>query len=102
MLGLSACVTENVTTGENVPRGDQKYPFAKVEQAAERLTVGMSKTQVLMLLGSPAEMSESGNEWVYLPERYAILVPAKALHLEFRDDALTDHGFRAIVLGARL
>jgi outer membrane protein assembly factor BamE (lipoprotein component of BamABCDE complex) len=97
-----ACVTENVTTGEMVPRGDQKHPFAEVEKAAEGLKVGMSKRQVLLLLGSPAEMSEDGDVWVYLPERYGILIPAKALRLEFRQQALAEHGFQPIVLGARL
>jgi hypothetical protein len=98
----SACVTENVTTGEMVPRGKQKYPFEKVEKAADQLKVGMNKREVLLLLGSPAETSESGDLWVYLPERYAILVPARALRLEFEGESLTDYGYRAIVLGTRL
>lgn len=105
LLGLciaAACVTENRTTGEAVPRGNQKYPFEKVEKAAEDLEVGMSKTQTLLLLGSPAEMDDSGNVWIYLPERHGILVPARALRLEFRDQVLAEHGFQAIVLGARL
>jgi hypothetical protein len=103
LLGLSAaCVTENATTGEVIPRGRQKYPFEQVEKAAEDLAVGMSKTQVLLLLGSPAEMSEKGDVWVYLPERYGILIPAKALRLEFRVNDLAEYGFQPIVLGARL
>src|SRR5688572_13801454 len=80
---VTACVTENTTTGEVVPRGDQKYPFERVEKAAEDLKAGMDKMQVLLLLGSPAEKDESGNVWVYLPERYGIVVPARALRLQF-------------------
>lgn len=102
LAAAPACVTENATTGEVVPRGDQKYPFEKVEKAAEDLKVGMDKMQVLLLLGSPAEKDESGNVWVYLPERYAILVPARALRLQFGPQGLEEHGFRPIVLGARL
>ena len=103
VLGLSAaCVTEDAVTGEKVPRGDQKYPFARVEDAAKDLALGQSKMQVLLMLGSPAEKSDNGNVWVYLPERYAILIPAKALRLEFDQDKLTDFGFQPIVLGARL
>jgi len=98
----AACVTENRTTGEVVPRGNQKYPFARVEKAAEGLVVGMNRTQVLLLLGSPAETSEAGDVWIYLPERYGILIPAKALRLEFRDQVLAEYDFQAIVLGARL
>jgi outer membrane protein assembly factor BamE (lipoprotein component of BamABCDE complex) len=102
-LGLSAaCVTEDTTTGELVPRGDQKYTFERVEKAAERLAVGMTKTEASLLLGSPAETSESGDVWVYLPERYGILIPTKALRLEFHEQVLAEYGFQAIVLGARL
>lgn len=99
---LTGCVTENLTTGEVVPRGNQKYPFEQVEKAAEGLEVGMSKVQALRLLGSPAETDEKGDVWVYLPERHGILVPARALRLEFRDQRLAEFGFRSIVLGARL
>lgn len=101
-LGASACVTENAQTGEPVPRGDQRYPFDKVQELAKRLEKGMSKPQVLVLLGSPAEIDAEDNQWIYLPERYGILIPAKALRLEFKDQVLTDFGYRAIVLGAQL
>jgi len=97
-----ACVTQNATTGEVVPRGNQKYPFEKVEKAAEGLALNMGKTEVLLLLGSPAEMAESGDVWIYLPERYGILIPARALRLEFSGQVLADYGFQPIVLGTRL
>jgi outer membrane protein assembly factor BamE (lipoprotein component of BamABCDE complex) len=100
--GTTACVTENTTTGEMVPRGNQSYPWDKVKQLAQRLEKGMVKGHVQMLMGSPAEKDEGGNEWVYLPERYAILIPAEALHLEFKDSVLVDFGYRPIVLGAQL
>jgi outer membrane protein assembly factor BamE (lipoprotein component of BamABCDE complex) len=102
LCATPSCVTENLTTGEVVPRGDQKLPFEKVEANAEKLREGMSPTQVMMLLGSPAEKSDNDTVWIYLPERYAILVPARALRLEFKDRVLVDHGYRPIVLGARL
>ena len=99
---LGACVTQNTETGEYIPRGNQRYEFSKVEKAAERLQDGMSKAQVLMLLGSAAEMDDQGNTWIYLPERYGILIPARALQLEFKDGVLVSHGYRPIVLGAKL
>jgi outer membrane protein assembly factor BamE (lipoprotein component of BamABCDE complex) len=103
VFGLAiACVTENTTTGEMVPRGNQRYEWSKVEKASDRLVVGMSKSQVEYLLGSPAEKDKNGDVWVYLPERYGILIPAKALRLEFRQGLLTDFGFQTIVLGARI
>ena len=101
-FSASSCVTQNMDTGEMVPRGDQRYPFAKVEKEAERLQDGMTKQQVLMLLGSPAEIDKENDLWVYLPERYGILIPARALRLQFKDGLLSEHGYRAIVLGARL
>ena len=98
---LGACVTEDATTGEPIPRGNQRYEFAKVEKYAEQLQDGMTKAQVLMLLGSAAEMDDAGDTWIYLPERYGILIPARALQLEFKDSVLVSHGYRPIILGAK-
>jgi len=98
----ASCVTHNVTTGEAVPREGQKYPFEKVEKAAERLQVGLTKAQVLMMLGSPAESDSNHDVWIYLPERYGILVPARALRLQFADEVLAEYGYRPIVLGTQL
>jgi outer membrane protein assembly factor BamE (lipoprotein component of BamABCDE complex) len=99
---IPACVTYDNETGEYIPRGNQRYEFSKVVKAADELRTGMTKAQVLLLLGSPAEKDEGGDRWIYLPERYAILVPARALQLDFKDSALVEHGYRAIVLGTRL
>lgn len=101
-LGCASCVTENTTTGEMVPRGNQRYPFEKVEKEAARLQDGMTKYQVTLLLGSPAEVDKADDVWVYLPERYAVIVPARALRLQFKDGKLQEHGYRAIVLGVQL
>jgi outer membrane protein assembly factor BamE (lipoprotein component of BamABCDE complex) len=98
----SACVTENTTTGEMVPRGNQRYPWDQVQERAKRLENGMSKGQVLNLMGSPAETDEEDVHWTYLPERHGILVPAKALHLKFVNGVLAEHEYRSIVFGAQL
>jgi outer membrane protein assembly factor BamE (lipoprotein component of BamABCDE complex) len=100
--GTSACVTQNAETGEMIPRGKQRYPWDKVTELAKQLQKGMSKPQVLVLMGSPAEIDKEDNHWIYLPERYGILIPARALRLEFNDQVLVDFGYRAIVLGAQL
>ena len=102
LAGATSCVSENVETGEAIPRGDQRYPWDTVVEKAKKLEKGMTKTQVMMLLGSPAEVDKEDNLWIYLPERYAILVPAEALRLEFKETVLADFGYRPIVLGARL
>lgn len=98
----SACVTENTTTGEMVPRGDQRYPWDEVKKRAARLQDGMSKGHVLNLMGSPAEIDESDEHWTYLPERRGILVPAEALHLVFENGVLVEHEYRSIVFGAQM
>lgn len=97
-----SCVQVDPATGETIPRGDQRYDFETVSQHAKDLEEGMRKYEVLMLLGSPAETNDAGNVWVYLPERPGVLIPARALKLEFENERLTHHGFHAIVLGARL
>ena len=102
LAGTSACVSQNLDTGEMIPRGNQRYPWDKVVELAKNLKVGMTKPQVLLLMGSPAEMDPEDNLWIYLPERYGILIPAQALRLEYKDNMLTDFGYRTIVLGQRL
>ncbi len=62
----------------------------------------MRRLDVLLLLGSPAEKSEDGSTWIYLPERLGILIPAKALSLQFRGDFLEKHEYRTIILGQEL
>lgn len=102
LAALAGCVTTNLDTGEVVPRGNQKLPYDQVDRLSSKLQIGMTRLDVNMLLGSPAEKDADNNVWVYLPERYAILVPAMALRLEFKDGKLADFGRRPIVLGARL
>ena len=99
---LGSCVTVDAKTGEAIPRGDQKYEFSQVEKKAEGLKEGLTRSQVLLMLGSPAEQDDGGNIWVYLPERPGVLIPARALRLEFKNGRLVDHGYRSIILGQRL
>lgn len=98
----AGCVTENTTTGEMVPRGNQRYPWDKVKELAKGLKKGMTKAQVMMQMGTPAEIDKDENQWIYLPERYGILIPTEALRLEFKDLVLEDFGYRPIVLGAQM
>ena len=57
---------------------------------------------MLFLLESPAEKDDYGDVRVYLPERPVVLVPGRALLVKFKFNTLTEHGYRAIVLGKRL
>jgi outer membrane protein assembly factor BamE (lipoprotein component of BamABCDE complex) len=101
-LILAGCVNADPRTGKTIPREGQKYEFATVEQQAEQLKDGMTKYDVLLLLGSPANVGDEGNVWIYLPERAAVLVPSRALRLVFKDNILVTHGYTAIVLGQPL
>lgn len=98
----SGCITVDPETDEPIPRGDQHYPFDRVEELADGLQRGMTKIDVTLLLGSAAEESEDGRAWIYLPERAGIVIPARALKLEFKDGRLDDWGYHPIVLGQRL
>lgn len=101
-LLLSGCVNVDPETGKTIPREGQKYKFATVERKAEQLQKGMSKFDVLMLLGAPAERSDDNDIWIYLPERPAVLVPSRALKLEFKGNILVKHEYSAIILGQTL
>ncbi len=101
-LALAGCVNVDPNTNETLPRGNQKYKFATVERRAEQLRDGMSKFDALLLLGSPAEASDDGDVWTYLPERPAVLVPTRGLQLEFKNGILMKHGYTTVVLGKAL
>jgi outer membrane protein assembly factor BamE (lipoprotein component of BamABCDE complex) len=102
LLGAPGCVQVDPKTGKPIPRGSQRYEFDTVQRRAERLEKGMTKSSVIMLLGSPAEVSDDKDVWVYLPERPAVLIPGRALRLVFENGKLVQHGYRAIVLGKDL
>ena len=101
-LSALACVNVDPQTNEIIPRGNQVLKFEEVERGAEHLREGMTKLEVVTLLGSPAEKGTRGDVWIYLPERPAVIIPGRALRLEFRNGHLASHGYHAIVLGARL
>ena len=99
---VASCVDVDPHTHEVIPRGNQAYEFTDVERYAEDLKLGMTPREVQLLLGSPAEKNTRGDVWIYLPERPAVIVPGRALRLEFKHGQLAKHGYHAIVLGAQL
>ena len=96
LLALSACPSMERS------RERQTYEYDEVVARAEQLEVGMTHTQVLLLLGHPADKSIDDNIWVYMPPRPALLVPSEALRVEFRIGKLVGYVFRPIVLGEDL
>ncbi len=101
-LTLASCVNVDPNTNKTLPRGNQKYKFATVERRAEQLRDGITKFDALLLLGSPAETSDDGDVWTYLPERPAVLVPTRGLRLEFKNGILVKHGYTTVAFGKAL
>jgi len=101
-LSMPGCIQMDPETGESLPRGEQRYKYDEVKKRAKGLAEGMTRLQVLLTLGSPAEKSEDGAVWLYLPERPGFLLPADALRIEFQGDYLKGHGYRPILLGQEL
>jgi len=101
-LMFAGCVNMDPETGATLPRRGQKYKFKTVERKVDQLKIGMKRVEVLILLGSPAQSSDDGDIWVYLPERPAVLIPSRALRVEFENNVLVKHSYSAIVLGQQL
>jgi len=91
------CVERDPQTGEVIPQGDQRFPYATVKERAERLAPGMSRTQVMILLGSPAR--RDGDDWVYRDDRDGILIPAEAMRVTFDRGRYVSHKTEPIILG---
>lgn len=92
--------TEEVTTGEAQAESSQKYDYTYVKEQAGRLEPGMSKAEVLIVLGSPAVRDPA--RWVYRPKRSGLIVPAEAMVVRFEQGRYVSHSFQPIVLGEQL
>jgi hypothetical protein len=101
VLLLAGCATESVemVAYEGPPPG-QKYTMDEVLGRAEELEPGMSKLDVMMTLGSPAETR--GDVWVYLPNEPGIVLPEWALEVEFERGRYVEHSRQPVVVGERL
>lgn len=85
---------------EAPPLSNQKYSLDEVSQHVDKLQPGMTKLEVLAILGSPAVRET--DSWQYLPERSGYVVPAKALHVEFENGRVVGHHYVTIVLGEQI
>ena len=78
----------------------QKYDYQTVRERAKQLRPGMSKLEVVLLLGSPAQKEPT--VWRYMQKRDGLLLPSEALHVHFQGNAVVDHKYVPIILGERL
>jgi|ETNmetMinimDraft_25_1059894.scaffolds.fasta_scaffold228865_2 hypothetical protein len=99
-FSAGGCGVRDARTGELLPQGDQRFAYATVKQQAERLRVGMTRTEVSILLGSPA--FRDGDDWIYRDDRDGLIVPAEAMRLKFSQRRYVSHHFEPIVLGERV
>ena len=98
MISLLVAAGCSKHSREVVPTTNQKYDFDVVRQRAENVRPGMSKLQVLAILGSPA--IREPNLWRYLPDRSGYVIPTQALQVEFNNNVVVRQHIVPIVLGA--
>lgn len=101
IMFVAGCSTESVDMAayEGAPPG-QRYTMDEVLERAKRLEPGMSELDVMMTLGSPAEVR--GEVWVYLPSSPGVLLPKWALEVEFDNGRYVDHSRQPVIIGERL
>ena len=77
---LPACHTEpmELRSYDGAPPG-QRYELDEVKRRLAELTPGMGRTEVLLTLGSPAK--REGGDYLYLPSRPGLLLPADAVRV---------------------
>jgi outer membrane protein assembly factor BamE (lipoprotein component of BamABCDE complex) len=98
--GLGGCKTESMDPyvyADGHPK--QKYEFKEVKRRTRSLRPGMPRSEVLITLGSPAEVR--GDTWVYLPEQAGYILPTELLEVRFQGGRYVTHEFKAIVFGQR-
>jgi hypothetical protein len=97
---LGGCKTESMNAyAYEDGHPNQKYAFSEVKKRARGLRAGMSRSEVLITLGSPAEIR--GNTWVYLPPKPGYVVPTELLEVRFERGRYVAHEFKVILFGQR-
>ena len=95
-IGIAGCATGSSASGHP----NQKFSLSDVEKRLKNIQPWMSKMEVMIQLGSPAQISRS--TWVYLPSRSGFLLPARALNVNFLDGVYISHETRPIILGEQM
>ncbi len=99
--GVVGCTGDQALTAEQArATASQKYDYDYVKRQAKQLQPGLSKAEVLILLGSPAQREAA--RWIYLPKRSGLIVPAEALVVRFLNGRYDSHATEPTVLGERL
>ncbi len=82
LAALPACRTPmEAATAYELARRQQKYSLEVVRERAKQLEVGMTRIEVLTLLGSPGV--DRDRRWIYVPDEGGAIVPVFSLLIEF-------------------
>ena len=79
---------------------NQRYALSDVKKRLKNVQPGMVKMEVMIHLGSPAQISR--NTWIYMPSRSGLLLPTKSLHVNFVNGVYVSHETRPIIFGEQI
>ncbi len=95
VAAMGSCQTGSANATDRHP--SQKYTYDDVRRAVRKLPTGTPRHEVMLRLGSPAEMR--GNTWVYLPQDTGFLIPREMLEVTFVGGVFASYTFKPIVFG---
>ncbi len=96
LAGTGGCTTGSANASTD-RHPSQKYSYDEVRRAVKQLPAGAPRHEVMLRLGSPAEIR--GDTWIYLPQDMGFLVPREMLEVTFEGGVFASYTFKAIVFG---
>ena len=95
LAGMRGCKTGSADATDRHPF--QKYSYDDVRRAVKQLPAGTPRHEVMLRLGSPAEIR--GNTWIYLPQDTGFLIPREMLEVTFTGGVFASYTFKPILFG---
>lgn len=95
LAGMRGCKTGSADATDRHPL--QKYAYDDVRRAVKQLPAGTPRHEVMLRLGSPAEIR--GNTWIYLPQDTGFLIPREMLEVTFTGGVFASYTFKPILFG---
>ncbi len=95
LAGMRGCTTGSAEATDRHPF--QKYAYDDVRRAVKQLPAGTPRHEVMLRLGSPAEIR--GNTWIYLPQDTGFLIPREMLEVTFTGGVFASYTFKPILFG---
>ena len=95
MIGSSACGAGPKRFDPRDAAQSQQYYFEVLRVRTGELQEGMTKVDVLLLLGTPAKYKD--HAWIYLPAHIDAAESAEALTVRFKGDHYVEHHYEPIL-----